>query len=33
MSEVLPTVNVELFDANFTTALCPELILVAGSLH
>ena len=24
------TVNVELFDANFTTALCPELILVAG---
>jgi NADH-quinone oxidoreductase subunit N len=30
MSEVLTTVNVELFDANFTTALCPELILVAG---
>jgi NADH-quinone oxidoreductase subunit N len=30
MSEILPTVNVELFDADFTTALCPELILVAG---
>jgi NADH-quinone oxidoreductase subunit N len=30
MSEMLPTVNVELFDADFTTALCPELILVAG---
>jgi len=30
MSKVLTTENVELFDANFTTALCPELILVAG---
>ncbi len=30
MSKVLTTENVEVFDANFTTALCPELILVAG---